>query len=227
MLELINVYKRSMGIEPIDLKAAKGIVLGLLAKPGMGKSTLLGLIDGSVACDGGKILINEHDITHLPQGKRVRKRYVARSYATPQHLPEQTVWENLAILPTFSKAVAERALEGCHLADEMHTATKLLSPVQSKWLELARALICDPHVVLLDEILCGLDPSQQLAMNSAIDDLAANGSTVVCAERHFSPLDKVAVEVLVLSRHGLVAGGRPSDVREADIVQMEFQGMLS
>src|SRR5882672_5439727 len=150
ILALEKISKRFGAVvvaQDIDLALAEGEALGIIGPNGAGKTTLFGIATGTVAPDGGRVLLDGADITHLPPERRCRLG-IARSFQIPQPFGGMTVFENTVVAGAFAKGrregeiypLAAEILEECDLADKANVQAHTLTLINRKRLELARAL---------------------------------------------------------------------------------------
>ncbi len=169
LLKLEGVTKRFGGlvaVDHVDLEVERGEALGIVGPNGSGKTTLYNLISGVYIPDEGKIYFEGKDITDLPAHERASLG-IARTFQIPRPFGSATVRENVAIGAMFGRAKAgvEEAME---IADEYiklvgiyelrDKEARLLTPLEKKLMELARALAMKPKLLLLDELLAGMNP---------------------------------------------------------------------
>src|SRR5215471_19766254 len=166
ILALEKISKRFGAVvvaRDIDLALAEGEALGIIGPNGAGKTTLFGMATGTVAPDGGRILLAGADITRLPPERRGRLG-LGRSFQIPQPFGGMTVFENTVVAAAFGRGLRERDVYGacleildrCGLASKANRLAGSLTLIDRKRLELARGLATQPRVLLLDEVAGGL-----------------------------------------------------------------------
>ncbi len=170
LLKLENVTKRFGGltaVDSVDLEVEKGEAIGIVGPNGSGKTTLYNLISGVYIPDDGRIIFDGKDITRLPPHARTPLG-LARTFQIPRPFGSATVRENVAIGAMFGRASLDvgEALKKAdeylkligihHLSDK---EAKLLTPLEKRFMELARALAMKPKILLLDEVMAGMHPS--------------------------------------------------------------------
>ncbi len=169
LLKLEGVTKRFGGlvaVDHVDLEVDEGEALGIVGPNGSGKTTLYNLISGVYIPDEGRIIFDGRDITKMPPYQRAALG-LARTFQIPRPFGAATVRENVAIGAMFGrmKAGVDEAME---LADDIlkfvgiyelrDKEAKLLTPLEKKLMELARALAMKPRILLLDELMAGMNP---------------------------------------------------------------------
>lgn len=226
LLELRRVVKNFGGlcaIQAVDLAVADGEILGLIGPNGAGKTTLFNLITGVYPPTSGHIYFRGQDITRLGPAKRC-KQGIARTFQLIRPFPQMTVLDNVCVgriyghEPARSRRHAEieaRAiLEKIGLTDRLNMLAYSLTLVDRKRLELARALATRPVLLLLDELLAGLNPSEVLAALDLIRQIRAAGTTIIMVEHLVKAVFGISDRVVVLAFGEKIAEGLPRTVAE-------------
>ncbi|TBR26034.1 MAG: ATP-binding cassette domain-containing protein, partial [Reyranella sp.] len=171
ILEARGAAKRFGGLQAlagVDLDVREGEILGLVGPNGSGKTTLINVISGFYPLTGGTITVDGAEIGHLP-AHEIARRGVARTYQIPRPFANMTVLDNVAMAATFGgppRTAAEIRAEALHwigftgLAGKEESLPAELNLHERKFLELARALAAKPKLLLLDEVLSGLNPAE-------------------------------------------------------------------
>ncbi len=216
-IELSNVVKRFGEITAVDgltLDVPKGICLGLLGPNGAGKSTTMRLLTGQSIADSGKIKVLGLDLPQ--QSKQAR----ARMGVVPQldNLDvDVTVEDNLAVFARLYRApdvpaAVNRSLEIARLTDRRKAKVMELSGGMRRRLLLARGLVHDPELVLLDEPTVGLDPQIRTQLWTLIDGLRSAGATILMSTHYIEEAERLADEVAVVNAGKVIARGKPGDL---------------
>lgn len=210
-------------LNDVSFTAARGEILGLIGPNGAGKSTLLNLINGIFRPSAGRVLFQGRDVTGL-RPHQVAQRGVARVLQTPRSFASMTVLENVAIGSAFggkdrnakssqNRERVEFFLDLAGLLDKKDLPVEGLTLQQRRMLELARALAMRPGLLLLDEAMSGLNPSEMERAMGLIrrirDEL---DMTVIWVEHIMKAIMGVADRVLVLNFGQLIALGTPAEV---------------
>jgi len=221
LLVVENVSKRFGGLVAIDrasFHVKTGSITALIGPNGAGKTTLFSIISGFLPTDDGRVLYDGSDITAEPPHKRAR-RGVARTFQIVQPFATLTVRENIAIgshLWQRSRAAALDAANHVALAvalgAQLEAPAATLTVAGSKRLELARALAIAPRLVLLDEVLAGLNPSEIRDMVPVVRELATRGMTILMTEHVMQAVTALAEYVLVLAQGRIIARGTVQEV---------------
>ena len=193
LLEIDGLCKSFGGLRAVDglsFQVAKGEVLGLLGPNGSGKTTALNLVSGALLRTGGSVRLDGQRIDGL-QAHRVARAGVARTFQLVRVLGGMSCLENVRVGMAFRKtsSFGERAypealelLQRVGLGAKVHTLAGDLTYIDQKRLELARALALQPRLLLLDEWLSGLNPTELQDGIRLIKSLRATGMTIVLVE---------------------------------------------
>lgn len=226
LLELRKV-SRSFGglvaVRAVDLDVQPGEIVGLIGPNGAGKTTLFNLITGAYRPTSGTILFEGADITRMAPHARC-KLGIARTFQLVRPFPNLTVLDNVAVgsvygrVPAKTRRAAEMAaretLDLLGLSDRATTLARSLTLVDRKRLELARALATQPKLLLLDELLAGLNPSEVVLAMDLVRRIRASGVTMVMVEHLVKALFGVSDRVTVLSAGEKICEGTPEQVAQ-------------
>jgi len=212
--DVVKTFGPITAVDGLELDVPSGICLGLLGPNGAGKSTTMRLLTGQAIADSGQIRVL--DYTLPAQAKAAR----AEMGVVPQldNLDvDVTVEENLAVFARLYRvrdvaAAVDRSLELARLSDRRRDAVDELSGGMRRRLLLARGLVHDPRLVLLDEPTVGLDPQIRTQIWSLVDDLRSRGATILMSTHYIEEADRLADDVAVMAAGKVVARGRPADL---------------
>ncbi len=249
VLEVRGLQKSFGGLsvtDDVSLQIESGSITGMIGPNGAGKSTLFNLISGFYDSDGGTVLVNGTDVTDK-QPNRIVKEGLMRTFQTPRQLEGMTVREAMlvgkqsqlgeSILPLWisgskvtdeETANLERAMELLEFFQIDHLATEpttSLSGGQMKLLALARALMADPDVLLLDEPVAGINPTLVNSISEYIRRLnEEQGYTFFIIEHDIDFLMGLAEEIIVLNQGRVLLEGTPETVRTDERVIKAYLG---
>jgi branched-chain amino acid transport system ATP-binding protein len=226
LLELRHVSRAFgglMAVRSVDLNVAEGEILGLIGPNGAGKTTLFNLVTGTYRPTGGTILFDGRDITRMAPHARC-KLGIARTFQLVRPFPNLSVLDNVAIgsvygrEPARSRAAAEAAayatLALLGLQERAQQLARSLTLADRKRLELARALATHPRLLLLDELLAGLNPSEVVVAMNLVRTIRDSGITIVMVEHLVKALFGVSDRVAVLSAGEKLSEGTPESVAQ-------------
>lgn len=230
LLEVVDVEKHFGGLPAVggvSFTVDEGEIVALVGPNGAGKSTLLKAIGGMQTASSGRVRFAGADITgHKPH--QARHAGVAMVLQTPRPFETMTVRENAVLGAMFGGAMSERAarraademLEFVALADRRDEPVGALNLHEQRFLEIARQLAARPKLVLLDEVMAGLNDSELAASVEMVRRARAEfGVTVIWVEHVMKAVMSLAERILVLNFGVLIADGRPDEVmRLPDVV---------
>ena len=223
VLSLRGVTKRFGGlvaVNAMDFDVAEHEVLGLIGPNGSGKSTTLNLISGALPVTTGAIALRGSPITQLP-AQDIARRGIARTFQLVRLLPSMNVLENVMAGAVFghrrrwgheAEAVAQAMLEKVGMAGRGHMAVGQLTYIDTKRVELARVLAGEPRVVLLDEWLAGLNPTELEEGLALIRDLRDEGRTIILVEHVMDAIRSLCDRCVVMASGSKIAEGTPAEV---------------
>jgi branched-chain amino acid transport system ATP-binding protein len=216
----------------IDLALETGEALGVIGPNGAGKTTLFGIAAGTVAPDAGRVLLDGTDVTRLSPERRCRLG-IARSFQIPQPFGGMTVFENLVVAAAFGRGRRERdvyadcaeILARCGLAEKANRPAGVLTLLDRKRLELARALATAPRVLLLDEVAGGLTEHECAELVALVRTVRETGVSIVWIEHVVHALTAVVDRLVVLHGGAIIAEGDPHTVIRSPAVAEVYMGI--
>ena len=223
ILRVENVTQTFGGLTALDrvsFTTNQGEILGLIGPNGAGKTTLFNVINGVYKPAQGSIEFRGESIVGLPP-YAVARRGIARTHQVVRPLGELAVLENVMVGACFgrenlsllqAREVAVQVLNFVGLADKRDMFAGKLNVAQKKRLELARALAARPHLILLDEVLAGLNPSEVAEMLNVVREIRAQGITVIMIEHLMHAVMNISDRVVVLDYGAKLAEGTPQEI---------------
>lgn len=222
-LTVRNITKNFGGIVAVydmsfDLRENE--VLGLIGPNGSGKTTMMNLISGSLKPTSGEISLYDNEISGLPPN-RIAKKGVARTFQLVRILPTLTVMENVAAGGVFGhrrqwgrplSKYARELLDWVGLEHVENAPISSLTYIDQKRVELARALAADPKVLLLDEWLAGLNPTELQTGISLIEELRTEGKTIIIVEHVMDAIRSLCDRCVVMNSGLKIAEDSPKNV---------------
>jgi branched-chain amino acid transport system ATP-binding protein len=228
-----DVTRRFGGLvanDSVNLEVRRGEILGLIGPNGAGKSTLFNLIAGSFPVSSGVIEFDGQNIASLPAAHRCQLG-IARTYQVPRSFDSMSVVENVTVgafvrYPRMLDALnkAHEVLDYVGLTASAEASAAELTPPQKRRLEVARALATEPKLLLLDEVLTGLTPSEARAGVELIRKIRETGVTVVMVEHVMEVVMPLVDRAVVLHLGKVLAEGKPADVVRNDDVITAYLG---
>ncbi len=221
ILVVENVCKHFGGLRAVNaasLTVEEGRVTAVIGPNGAGKTTLFALITGFLTPTSGRIAYNGDQITGIP-AHLLARRGIARTFQIVQPFAGLSVLQNIAVgahLHISGRAAALAAAEGVAalvgLSPMLHQPAAILTVAGRKRLELARALATGPKLLLLDEVLAGLNPSEIRDMIPIVRAIAARGVTILMIEHVMQAVMSLADQIYVLVEGHVIAQGSPQAV---------------
>jgi branched-chain amino acid transport system ATP-binding protein len=230
LLEVQGVGKSFGGfvaLEGISLAVQPGERFGLIGPNGSGKTTLINCVSGSLRNERGSILFAGEDVTRLPAYQRTR-RGIARSFQVPRPFASMSVLENLLVpLEYVSRGKAADAfaiLEQIGLADKAQTRSSQLTQVELRKLELARAMAARPRLLISDEAMAGLSPSEVDELLPILFKLNEAGITIIMIEHIMHAVMRFSQRVVCLDAGQIICEGTPASIVKDAGVQRAYLG---
>jgi branched-chain amino acid transport system ATP-binding protein len=222
LLSLENVSKAFAGVRAVwdvSLEVPAGAVLGVMGPNGSGKTTLFNLISGAIRPDRGRIRIRGAEITGLPP-HRVCAHGIARTFQHVRPFPGLSTLDNVLVGQLYGRrrgreaeaGEAERLLALVGLAGKADVPCARLSLLERRRLELARALATAPRLLLLDEVMAGLNPTEITAMVGLIERINRDGVSILLIEHNMRAVMSLSHRIVVLSFGEKIAEGTPAAV---------------
>lgn len=249
ILEVEDVTKAFDGVRAVNrcnLSVRRGTITGLIGPNGAGKTTLFNLITGFLKPTAGRILFRGERIDGLPP-HRIFHRGIVRTFQIPRELKTMTVLENLMLVPPGQageqiwnpwlfafrvsrqeRRIYEKALEILEFVDLIHLRDDYagnLSGGQKKLLELARTLMCDPEMILLDEPGAGVNRVLMRKLVENIETLRREaGITFFVIEHDMDLVTRLCNPVIVMSQGERLAEGSPEEIKQDERVLEAYLG---
>jgi branched-chain amino acid transport system ATP-binding protein len=223
LLSVSGLTRRFGGLVAVDgvtLEVRPGEIVGLLGPNGSGKTTVLNLISGALKSDAGSIQLRDRPLEKLPSF-RIAREGVARTFQLVRVLGSMTCKENVIAGLAFgaksrwgreADAAAEELLVRVGLANRTNVMTSELTYIDQKRLELARALAMQPELLLLDEWLAGLNPTELQVGIALIRSLRAEGRTILMVEHVMDAIRSLCDRCYVMNAGRKIAEGTPVEV---------------
>nr|WP_259374427.1 ABC transporter ATP-binding protein [Calidifontimicrobium sp. SYSU G02091] len=217
-------------VQDVSLTVRPGTLTALIGPNGAGKTTLFALMSGFLVPDSGRVVFDGIDVTGRAPHLNARAG-MTRTFQIVQPFAAQTVRENIAVGAHLHEpkraaalAAAERVAQQVGLAPQLDKPAADLTVAGRKRLELARALATRPKLLLLDEVLAGLNPQEIAEMIPVVRGIAQSGVTVLMIEHVMQAVMNLAEHVWVLAQGQLIASGTPAQVTADERVIEAYLG---
>ena len=221
MLKLEAVTKRFGGltaVREVSLEVREGDLLGIIGPNGAGKTTLFNMISGFYRPDEGRILYEGRDVTGLPP-HAICRLGLTRTFQIVKPFGNLSVRDNVMIGALTrrasvreARADAERVIDVCGLGPHAGAHARALPLALRKRLEVARALATQPRLLLLDEVMAGLNPTELVAMIDLVRRLHAEGLTLIVIEHVMAAMMRLAQRIVMLHHGDKIAEGTPREI---------------
>ncbi len=219
--DLSKAFGGLQAVSGVSFQVEEGEILGLIGPNGSGKTTVLNLITGYLKPSGGRIWFCNENIVNLPC-HHICRRGISRTFQLTKPFLNITALENVLVgrmygrEPARSRKVAEEdslaLLERVGMADKAYTLVKDLSLMQRKKVELARALAAKPRLLLLDEIMAGLNPAEVDDAMHLIREIRSWNVTLIVVENIVTAILGLCDRVVVLNMGQKIAEGAPQEI---------------
>ncbi|MEZ0248159.1 MAG: ABC transporter ATP-binding protein [Thermoproteus sp.] len=236
LLRVENVTKRFGGVvalNGVSFEIDKGEFVAVVGPNGSGKTTLLNVINGVYRPDEGRVVFDGHDVTKLPAYIRA-KMGMSRAFQVPRPFPELTVLENVMVGAIFNggygadkaREAAREAVEYVGLGRKAHELAARLTFNELRLLELARAIAGRPKLLMLDEVMAGLNPSEIDNMARLIRRIAEEKGVAALSmvEHRMKAVVQLADRVIVMHQGRIIAEGPPEVALNNPVVVEVYLG---
>jgi branched-chain amino acid transport system ATP-binding protein len=221
VLELESVTKRFGGltaVRDVTLQVREGDLLGIIGPNGAGKTTLFHMISGYYRPNEGRIRYEDRDVTGLPP-HAICRLGLTRTFQIVKPFGNLSVRDNVMIGALTrlhhvrdARREADRVIEICGLASHAEARAKGLPIGLRKRLEVARALATKPRLLLLDEVMAGLNPTELAGIIELIRRLHADGLTLIIIEHVMAAMMRLAQRIVMLHHGEKIAEGTPAEI---------------
>lgn len=230
--KLRKTFGGLVAVNNVSFNVDEGAFLGLIGPNGSGKTTTMNLISGALKPSAGAIQLEGNPISGLSSAK-ISRQGIARTFQLVRVLPEMTAIENVVAGGVYSRAnrwgheATEKAaelLETVGLADRTNMPLSAMTYIDQKRVELARALAADPRVLLLDEWLAGLNPTELQLAIGLLKTLHRSGMTIIMVEHVMDAIRSLCDRCVVMNAGQKISEGATADVLSDPQVMAAYLG---
>ena len=223
LLSVQGVTKQFGGLQAltqVTFDLPQGQILGLIGPNGAGKTTLFNVINGVYHPEVGRIIFRDKDVTRM-KAYDLAHMGIARTHQIVRPLNELTVRENVMVGACFGREnhnlgkaanIADEVLEFVGLGKRASQMASSLNVAEKKRLEMARALAAHPYLLLLDEVLAGLNPSEIDGMIQTVRKIREQGITIIMIEHLMKAVMNISDRIIVLDYGEQIADGTPNEI---------------
>jgi branched-chain amino acid transport system ATP-binding protein len=234
ILSVAGVHKHFGGViavADLSFDVQAGEVLGLMGPNGAGKTTLLNVIAGEYKPDSGTVTFKGHDITGCPPHKLCH-RGIVRTYQIPQPFVKLTVLQNIAVAALFGRGLgkseteqeAADVLSFVGLAEKKDMLAGDLEEISLKRLELARVLVTNPRLLMIDELAAGLTEQEIPHVLNLLKAINKKGITIILIEHVMKVMTKAVDRIMVMDEGMKIAEGKPAEIMKNKKVIKAYLG---
>lgn len=229
-IEVCKSFQGNLAVNHASLTVEEGRITGLIGANGAGKTTLFNCISGYYHLDTGKILFENKEVQSRP-AQQLCKLGIARTFQIAKPFGMLSVLDN-AVVGGYNRAVGRKAayeaaagsLELTGLIDKKDQLAMLLNTGEQRKLELARAFATEPKLLLLDEVMAGLTPTESAEMVELISKVNRSGVTILMIEHIMPVIMKLSDRIYVMDSGSMIAEGTPEEISKNPRVIESYLG---
>lgn len=230
---LQKTYGGRRVVDGVSMQVAEGEIVGLLGTNGAGKSTSFRMTCGMVEPDRGKVMLNGVDVTKWPMYRRARDGgmgYLAQESSIFRKLTVQqnllSVMELLKMPRAERKRRCEELLQQFSITHIRHSKAEKLSGGETRRLEIARCLVSEPNIIMLDEPFAGIDPVTVQSIQGVIRDLSADGIAILITDHAAREILEIVHRCYVINKGKVLCSGTADEIRSHPDVRREYLGNM-
>lgn len=222
MLTVQNLTRRFGGlvaVSNVSFHMQEGEILGIIGPNGAGKTTLFNMISGMMPPTSGKVTFLGHDVTSRTSPDQVCRLGIGRTFQVVRPFGDMTVLENVMVGafartadPIAATRTADEVLDLLHLSYRRSALARSLTIAERKRLEVARALATRPKLLLLDEVMAGLNPTEVTEAVPLVRAIRSTGVSILMIEHVMAAMMALAERIIVLNQGELLAQGAPEEI---------------
>ena len=227
---LVKAYRGRKVVNAISLGVQSGEVVGLLGPNGAGKTTSFYMIVGMVKPDGGRVFLDQNDITRMPMYQRARKGvgYLPQEASTFRKLTVRqnvtAISETLAISKEKQQERTSALLQELGIAHLSDQRASVLSGGERRRLEISRCLVTDPSFILLDEPFAGIDPLAVIDIKKIIGHLKKRNIGILISDHNVRETLEVCDKAYILNNGLVIESGPPDHIAASEVARRIYLG---
>ena len=230
--ELVKKYSGRAVVNGVSVTIAQRSIVGLLGRNGAGKTTTFRMIMGMITPTAGQVLFDGTDITNLPMFKRARLGigYLSQEPSIFQRLSVRdnlyAILETMAVTKQERNSRADMLIERFGLTEVADSHGRFLSGGERRKLEIARAMVTEPSLILLDEPFSGVDPITVQDLQNDIRRLVASGVSILITDHNVERTLEVVSKAYIIDHGKVLAEGTPAQIIQNEIVKRKYLGNI-
>jgi lipopolysaccharide export system ATP-binding protein len=227
---LVKAFKKRVVVREVSIELQPGEIAGLLGPNGAGKTTTFSMVVGLLKPDSGKVFFQGREVTRLPMYRRARAgmAYLAQE---PSVFRQLTVWQNLMAILEYQKMPAKERerrvvdlLEDLNISHLADSPAYTLSGGERRRTEIARALVTDPKIFLLDEPFAGIDPIAVADLQDIVGKLKEKGIGVLITDHNVRDTLEITDRAYIISEGSVIVAGTPREIAENETARQIYLG---
>ena len=233
LLETKGLVKRYSGrtvVNQIDISVERQSIVGLLGRNGAGKTTTFRMVIGMIIPDGGQVMFEGHNITGLPMYKRARlgMGYLSQEPSVFQRLSVRdnlrAILETMSVTPGQRDQKADQLIERFGLTEVVNSQARFLSGGERRKLEIARAMVTNPSLIMLDEPFSGVDPIAVEELQKEIRHLVHSGVSILITDHNVERTLEVADKAYIIDHGKVIGKGAPREIIQDELIIKSYLG---
>jgi lipopolysaccharide export system ATP-binding protein len=228
--DLVKIYDGRAVVDEVSVTIEQRSIVGLLGRNGAGKTTAFRMIMGMITPNAGVVIFEGNDITNLPMFRRARLGigYLSQEPSIFQRLSVRdnlyAILETMAITTQQRKQRADELIARFGLTEVADSQGRVISGGERRKLEIARAMVTEPSLILLDEPFSGVDPITVQDLQNDIRQLVATGVSILITDHNVERTLEVVNKAYIIHHGRVLAEGTPAQIIQNDIVKKTYLG---
>ena len=227
---LVKKYSGRTVVNQIDISVERKSIVGLLGRNGAGKTTTFRMVIGMIIPDGGQVMFEGQSVTDLPMYKRARlgMGYLSQEPSVFQRLSVRdnlrAILETMSVTPGQRDQKADRLIEQFGLTEVVNSQARFLSGGERRKLEIARAMVTNPSLILLDEPFSGVDPIAVEELQKEIRHLVNSGVSILITDHNVERTLEVADKAYIIDHGKVIGKGTPREIIQDELIIKSYLG---
>jgi branched-chain amino acid transport system ATP-binding protein len=223
-------FRGIMAVDDVSVSVSRGELLGIIGPNGAGKTTLFNLIAGAIKPSSGRVIFLGRDVTRFPPHKRLRIG-ISRTFQLIHPFRSLTIFENIMVSATGSglrnraaRTQTSDVIERLGMERLARRSAGSINAAEGKRLEIARAIVTKPTVLLLDEVFSGLNSDEVADLAPLVEELRQSGVAIMLIEHNVGAIRRVAQRMVAVAEGRIISQGSPEEVLNDSAVMENYLG---